>query len=705
MRCWTRRRGRPLSDRRPPLHLSAVLSRGLVAACAAWTMLLAPPAHPAARIDAADAPADPAIAAPAAPAAPETTSAPAPRLVAARTVRAPHTTAPVPARPLPAPEPPHDLRRISDWLTYRSARHIVSLPSEARIFYRRGLIARQSGQTEEALVDVRGAAELDPSFVDPRLTLAAWLLVREPSQALQQYAAAIELLRQSFGLQLALVVNALVLGFEALFAGLLFTGLLHVAMRRDELTHAWRESLARFTGRENAGLWMPFVLVLPYFAGFGLTLPTLAFLGYLWPALRVRERAAFVLLLAAVVATPAMLHAVERLSLPLDDSAAPYYGVATLENAPYSAERETALRTIAAANPDDGLVQFGLGWTARRGGHLAAAEDAYRRVVAAWPDDDRALTDLGNVIAIEGRTDEALQCYQRAIQRNPMNAAAQFNSAQLYTQRFDYQAATEALARASALDFELVRSYQAQASTDGLLPLIDQWLAPVAFWRALEHAPMPLEASGALPPTLRGHIETRGWRFSLAAVAIALLGLLAGTWQHKRLHLRVCNNCGRTVCRRCSQRRREQAFCPGCAAIEAGAETAAFARAALQRERQRLGQRRRLVQTALATTIPGFGLIAHRRVFTPALLLSLVWLLGRLWTGETLPFALEPRLTAPGQELPGVALAASSALVYAMSLLGYLHFSAQERRRESSLESSQRGRLVQATRRESHLAA
>ncbi|TFG85727.1 MAG: hypothetical protein E4H17_04780, partial [Gemmatimonadales bacterium] len=90
--------------------------------------------------------------------------------------------------PLTTVPPPQDLNDLPAWLEYRARNHLAGLPLEARLFYRRGLMLAQSGNRDEAVHLVRGAAELDPAFIAPRLTLASWLLLREPSQALLQYA-------------------------------------------------------------------------------------------------------------------------------------------------------------------------------------------------------------------------------------------------------------------------------------------------------------------------------------------------------------------------------------------------------------------------------------------------------------------------------------------------------------------------------------
>ncbi len=664
------------------------------------------PAH--AQTAPTDASPDPTIAmSPQAPTPPGATTesvAPAPRPRAR--ADAARATASAPHAPAPASvSAPTDLRHVSEWVAFQAARHLTSLPTEARVFYRRGLMARQTGQVEEALADVRGAAELDPTFVEPHLTLAAWLLTSEPSQALQQYAVVVELLRQNFNLQLGLAANAFLIGIQALFVGLLLACMILVWLRRDELTHAWRERLSKFASGFGARWWATAVFALPFVAGFGLTLPTLGFLGYLWPNLRVRERVLGVLLLVTVLAMPPALQLVERFSLPLHEQAAPFYDVPQLESAAWSESRESRLSQIAAKQPANGIVQFGLAWTARRGSHLDVAERAYREVTRIWPRDDRAFNNLGNVLAMSGRNDEALAAYATAVQINPANAGAYFNAAQLHTQRFEYAAATEALSRASALNFELVRTYQAQATTDGLLPLIDEWLTPDVFWRTLRTAPIPTEMVGAVPVALRRNVEAAGWPFSLAALLVVALSVAAGVWQHRRLHLRVCSNCDGIVCRRCAERRRELALCPTCAGIESRAETAEFGRVLLQRHRHDRLRQRRLVQTALAALVPGYGLIAHRRVFSAAFLLSLSWLVLLAWPGTPVPFAIEPRLTLPGDEVPSVVLWGGMAIVYAASLLGYLHQSEKARAREASLQGTTRGRVTQSTRRVLHTAA
>ena len=280
-----------------------------------------------------------------------------------------------------------------------------------------------------------------------------------------------------------------------------------------------------------------------------------------------------------------------------------------------------------------------------------------------------------------------------------------FNISQMLTQRYDYQAANEALSRASAINFELVKNYQSQATNDGLLVLVDQWLSPKVLWAALRAAPLTTSLSGSMPVALRSHMETSGWGFSVLALLIAGLGVTAGIVQQKRLPLRTCSNCGSVVCRRCAERRREHALCPNCAVTEAQAGTQEFSRVLLMRYRQNHLKRQHLSRTALAALIPGYGLLAHRRVFTAIVLLGSTWLLARLWFAEAPPFAIEPRLTLAGQEVPVAGIVAMFLLVYSISLARYFHLSAREHEREAALAAAGRGRITQSTRRATSIAA
>jgi tetratricopeptide (TPR) repeat protein len=617
-------------------------------------------------------------------------------------------TAPAPAAAAPAAagaSEPADIHDLAAWLQYKSRNHVSALPREARLFHRLGVLAAESGQREDAVRLVRGASDLDPQFIAPHLTPASWTLFSEPSQALLQYATVLELARQNFVVQAALAANLLYLALQALFLGLVAVALMITVIRVNVLRHPWEERLALWLSPETARWWSWGLVVVPYLMGFGPVLPTLLFLGLLWPHLKARERVVVVMLAAATAATPWTIAALDRFSAPLDENRAPMWGVPLLEHELWSAGQQQRLEQLAAHDPSNPYVQFALAWSQRRGGQIAAAEASYRNALRIWPNDDRTLTNLGNTLAMQGRSEDALNCYLQAVKLEPRNAAAYFNASQIYTQRFEYRPATDALARASALDFDMVKLYQAQASQDGTLAVVDQWISPRSFWLATSslRSTGPLERS--LPPMWRQRIETIGWPFSGAALLMLALGIAFGIWEQRATPLRNCSNCGVVICRRCASRRREVALCPSCAAVESRAESPDFARVLLQQHKRRFDGRARALRTAVATLIPGYGLLTFQRVFTPIALLSLCAALLSGATGLTPPFSYEPRLSVSDPGLPIPLVLGLWLFVYAVSMLGYWRLESKARAQAAELTAPVRSRAVQATRHQPPAAA
>ncbi|MBI1795946.1 MAG: tetratricopeptide repeat protein [Candidatus Eisenbacteria bacterium] len=568
------------------------------------------------------------------------------------------------------------------------------MPDEARLFFRRGLIAERAGQYQEAVRLIRGAADLDPGFVTPHLTLASWSVLRDPGQTLMHYGVALDIVRRSFLLQIELVANLAFFAMHALFVGLVATGLALVVLRQAELRHLWQERVARLLSPGSARLWAWVLLALPFACGVGLALPAVLLLGLVWPVLRSRERTLYALLVMTLIAIPLASGVLGRLAAPLRVDQAPLYGVAELQDEAWTPERGAELANLATTAPDNPAVQFGLGWTARQGGDLATAETAYRRASSLWPKNDRVLNNLANVLVAEGRLDEAIGLYRRAVAIQPENASAWFNLSQVYTRQFEYHDATEAAAKASAIDFDLVKGQQALGTDDGTMPLADEWLAPRTLWTIV------LDGRGAgvaaTPAAWRGHVESAGWRFSLLVAIVALASVTMGLRWQKVAPLRPCHNCGRIICRRCAQRRRELALCPACGGEAGRAESAEFSRVLLGRRRLAVERSQRLTRTTLAALIPGFGLLAFHRGFRALAITSGMVLLSAPWLGVHAPFTFQSP-TGSGSVLSPILILASWAALYAFSILSYFGVAAGEARRAAALVSPVRSRPTQAT--------
>ena len=371
-----------------------------------------------------------------------------------------------------------------------------------------------------------------------------------------------------------------------------------------------------------------------------------------------------------------------------------------VQTQPDSPELRAEIEQRAAEHPDNAFLAFAAGWVAQRAGDAASAEAHYREALRLRPNDARALNNLGNALASQGRGAEALECYQRSEGLDPRSAAPHFNASQIHTLNYDFHSANVELATASALDFELVKTYQSERAEAKWAALVDQWIAPADFWRAIGRAPFSTTAAGALPPLWRTRIECSGWAFSIVAFLFAIGSLVLGLVMHRSIPVRGCGNCGSPVCRRCAERRRSMALCSTCAAIESRAESPEFGRVLLGQHRRRLQQRRTMAFRVLGVLIPGVGYLPYRKVLRPVVLFGCGAALVSLSVGIAAPFSYEPRFAVPGHDVPFLALAAAWFAFYALSAPLHLAFERVARERARALGATSRSRGGAPARRE-----
>jgi tetratricopeptide (TPR) repeat protein len=449
-----------------------------------------------------------------------------------------------------------------------------------------------------------------------------------------------------------------------------------------------RERLARWTTPASSHAWAWVLLVAPFVLGLGVALPVLAVLGLLWPVLRARERAIWVLLLATLVALPFAMQAFDRMTLPMRPTA-PLATVLPLASEPWSDERAQQIDALAAARPGDPYARFGQGWLALRRGDGAAAEAAFRDVLGTWAEDDRALDNLGTALIQQGRTREAIEIYQQAAARNPKNAVAYFNLSQAHLQGYEFDLANKEIARASSLDFDGVREYKNQPARNGALDPVPDWLSPRRQWEAVRATAATSPA--ALPPAWQDRAETTSPRLAVVALVVGLVSFAFGKLLNRGLPLYRCINCDRIVCRRCAERRRAQAMCASCARVARGAASADFSRILLARERERSTRVVRGTRLAFALTVPGAGLLGNRRVWRALFLLVAVGVVLTVPPGATWPYAGRARV---GMAFDPFCLDAivPIALIVGLSILGHFADLGRIARRHAALARPLRGR-------------
>jgi len=595
--------------------------------------------------------------------------------------------APAPAAP-PAIAMPTDPTDIQGWLAWRAARDLPALPAQATILFRMGVDAQKKGDAETAVRLWRGAEELDPWSLSPRVTLIGHFLSRDPSQALMEIGRLAALARTSFRLQHFLASYFLFYGLTAIYLATIGVALFLCWRHRNRLRHVYSELLARRLPRPRAQFWGLVLVLLPWALGLGVAIPAAFTLAMLWSYLKRGERVVFVALAAMLVMSPMASRMFDQLSLPARTQEPPFYVTLELDQNPPTRERAAEVEALAAAHPENAFLAYAQGWLAQRGKRYDEAMAAYERARATWPDEARIPNNLGNIEFARGNAAQAEIDYKRAIELAPRWAGAHYNLGQLHTARFRYAEASEEIAQATALDFDLVRNLQARSSGQSMPALAEEWIEPSTQWQAMFDAPGKPGAAPIVPPAWQPWFESRGTPVAVWTLFFAVLGLALGLVLHHHLPARICGNCASTVCRRCATRRRDQVLCEECAGLLSTATTPEFGRLLLFKRRRETRRRQGHVRTAIAVVLPGYGVMAFDR-------LMLGWLLALATATSVLllfaghpPFPYDPRVIANGPHpLSGFAMAVFAA-AYFVSLLSYLSLHGHQREEDATIDTS-----------------
>jgi len=603
--------------------------------------------------------------------------------------------APAPPTPTLAVDPappvvsvPHDPTDVQGWLAYRAARDLPALPAQAAVLYRMGVEAQRNNDTETAVRLWRGAEELDPGYLAPRLTLIGHLLGRDPSQGLMEIGRLAALARTSFRLQHFFLTYFAFYGITALYLATLAVALVLCWRHRNRLRHVYQELLGRYLPPMRAGIWAWALVALPFILGFGIAVPAAFTLALLWSYLRKTERFVFVVLIAMLVASPLVTRTFEELSLPARTQDPPFYSTLELDQEGYDPARMIEISRLASAHPDNPFLAFAEGWMAQRGHRYDEARVAYERAQARWPQEARIPNNLGNIEFSLGNAPQAEIQYKRAIELAPRWAAGHYNLGQLYTARYRYAEASEEIAQATALDFDLVRNLQARSSGQATPALAEEWIEPSIQWQALFGASGSRGGSAIVPPGWQPWFESRGTPVAVWTLLFAALGLALGLVLHHQLPARVCGNCAATVCRRCATRRRDQVLCEECAALLTTATTPEFGRLLLFKRRREARRRHGQVRTAIALLIPGYGVLAFDRLLLGWFLAGSAGLCALLLVVGHAPFPYDPRIfTGAPRPFAGIAVI-GFALTYILSLFAYLSQQGRVNEEDAGVDTS-----------------
>ncbi len=279
---------------------------------------------------------------------------------------------------------------------------------------------------------------------------------------------------------------------------------------------------------------------------------------------------------------------------------------------------------LRAAEEEDLLAAHSMAYLFRRQG---LDEEALRRVdsiIERSPTDPVALTNRGNLALRRGRTEEAIDYYQRA-QAVDDSPIVLFDLARAYGQVFRIEEQERTLARAQSLDDDLVATLLGFDQPDLVADLevpeslfIDRFRS-----LALEEG----SSRGIAEALAPGRLGENGLVSAGAFLLTALLALLcAGRWDHAS----CCRRCGDRICGRCAETVWSEELCEDCHHLF---QNPAGTDPTLRRKRLETLARResRLGRLVLASSliVPGVaGMAARRPDHSIFGLLLFGWFLG-----------------------------------------------------------------------------
>ncbi|MBI5835830.1 MAG: hypothetical protein HZB25_01170 [Candidatus Eisenbacteria bacterium] len=488
----------------------------------------------------------------------------------------------------------------------------VSDPSwTAYAHYRTGLLARARGEHARAEQEFLAATRLLPQWADPHYSLAWSCLSSDPASAPGELLQALRLSANSFRSQYATLFHLLLWGLLAGWIAALCMALTAVVLAMPHLHHRLAEFFARYLDSSYAAVIAALACAVPFLLGLGWVLPTLLTLALLQPSLRGLGRRAWALLLVATLAAPWLVREVDSLLVARGTTS--WTGrVLQAEVSTWTPARVAGLNEAEAQAPGRYEIPFARGHMALRSRRLDAAVRDLSRADSLSRGDARVLNNLGVAWWMLGKADASEAALRRAVQADDRLTAPHYNLAQVLSRRLAFEEANREMLRAGGLDFDrLRRHFNAFGAGQGAM--MQEGLSPEALWK-LWREETNLRSDWMEPPRwLQSAWEARTLPFALLALLVLALGSFFGSRLNRWLPVYQCANCGVTVCRRCSARRRGETFCQVCAGHLGVADGGSFARVLLERRRSKRIRERGWLLLAVRLALPPVGAAASGR--------------------------------------------------------------------------------------------
>ncbi len=481
----------------------------------------------------------------------------------------------------------------------------VDVAMAASVHYRQGLLERAAGHEAVALQHFQAAAQADPQWADPHFSLAWSSLLQDPGESLPELLQGLHLMWGSFRHQHLWMFHLLLWGCFAVMLALLGLSFSAIAIGMPALHHRLTEFFARYQDRNYASVLAMLAAALPFCMGLGVILPTLFLLAVMQPSLSGLARRLWALLLVCTLALPWVIREADSLLLPRTSTS--WVGTAVrAQRASLSPAWIARLGRAEAEATGHYEIPFARGVMELRARRVDDAVRDFARADSLSHGNARTLNNLAVAEWMRGKTALAENHLVEAIKADDRLTSPHYNLAQVLSRKLDFDGANREMLRAGALDFDRLRRHF-NAFGMGQALMMQEELSPEALWK-LWREETNVRTDWMEPPAwLASAWESRPGLFSILALLVLAVGSLLARLGTRWLPTYQCANCGATLCRRCSGRRRSETFCQTCLGHMSVTSGGPFGRVLLERRRSKRIRERGAMVLAVSLLCPPFG--------------------------------------------------------------------------------------------------
>lgn len=270
-----------------------------------------------------------------------------------------------------------------------------------------------------------------------------------------------------------------------------------------------------------------------------------------------------------------------------------------------------ALECYHREHPDDREVLLSLGLIHKREKNYRTAQRYYERLLDLSPNSYQAHVNIGNVYLATGRWQDAVDAYEHAIALQPVStAAAHFNLARAYQQKYMFTEAEQALARAKMSAPHLINRALKIYSENSNRLVIDETVPRTLLW---QKGYQMYCAETRVPDALWDLLFTGLPQRFASGVLLCFGVLILMTVRNDTGRIAAaCPICGQAFCNRCQKSIGAERICAQCVNFSQKKDNIDFR----LKEKKILGIKRhrgiyQIIGTTLSLCVPGAGHIWH----------------------------------------------------------------------------------------------